>query len=227
MRFRVLAGWMIVGGWSSVSAQTKVDLRTQTKSVDFSNASFTKPVRSGAALPVGCSSGELFYLTTASPGYNLYSCTAANVWTPAGASAPNYSQAFTAQTSVLLTHNLGTANVVVECFDAGNAQVEYATDTIVDSNNVTVTFFAPQSGRCVVNGFGGPSVNRFATAFTAQTSVAVTAATHNLGTGDLSVTCFDGGSPKTRIEPDQVKVDNSNNVTVTFYAAQTGRCVLQ
>ena len=218
---------MIVGGWGGISAQTKVDLRTQTKSVDFSTASFTKPVKSAAVLPVACSSGELFYLSTANPGYNLYYCTSANVWTPAGASAPNYSQSFTAQTSVLLTHNLGTTNVLVECFDSGSARVEYATYTIGNSNNVTVTFFAPQSGRCVVNGYGGPSVNRFASAFTTQTSIVVTAATHNLGTGDLSVTCYDGGSPKTRIEPDQVKVDSGNNVTVTFYAAQTGRCVLQ
>src|SRR5437868_1355332 len=151
MRLRVLACCWIVWGSTGVSGQTKVDLRTQSKSVDFSNASFTKPVRSATALPAGCSPGELFYLSTANPGYNLYYCTAPNVWTPAGASAPNYSQAFTAQTSVLLTHNLGTSNVVVECFDAGNAQVEYATDTVVDSNDVTVTFFAPQSGRCVVN----------------------------------------------------------------------------
>jgi hypothetical protein len=218
---------MIVAGWTSVSAQTKVDLRTQTKSVDFSTASFTKPVKSAPALPVTCSPGELFYLSTANPGYNLYYCTAPNLWTPAGASAPNYSQAFTAQTSVVLTHNLGTENVMVECFDASNAQVEYASYAIVDLNNVTVAFFAPQSGRCVVNGFGGPSVNRFATVFTAQTSIVVTAATHNLGTGDVAVTCYDGGSPKTRIEPDQVRVDSSNNVTVTFYAAQSGRCILQ
>src|SRR5437868_418885 len=153
MRLRVLACCWIVWGSTGVNGQTKVDLRTQSKSVDFSNASFTKPVRSGTALPVGCSSGELFYLSTANPGLNLYYCTAANVWTPAGASAPNYSQAFTAQTTVSLTHNLGTANVMVECFDASNVQVQYANYTIADLNSITVTFFAPQSGRCVVNGF--------------------------------------------------------------------------
>src|SRR5438067_13602817 len=174
MRLRVLALWMIGCGCASVIAQTKVDLRTQTKSVDFSNASFTKPVRSAGALPAGCSAGELFYLSTANPGYNLYYCTTANVWTPAGASAPNYSQAFTAQTTVSLTHNLGTANVMVECFDASNVQVQYANYTIADLNSITVTFFAPQSGRCVVNGFGGPSVVRFASVFTAQTSILVT-----------------------------------------------------
>jgi hypothetical protein len=211
----------------SALAQTKVDLRTQSKSVDFSAATLTKPVRTGTSLPATCSSGEMFYLSSATPGYNLYYCTASNTWTPAGASAPNYSQSFTSQTSVTMTHNLGTSNVVVECYDAGNNGVSYATFTVTDLNHVTVTFFTPQTGRCVVNGFGGQAINRFATAFTSQTSVAITAATHNLGSGDLAVTCYDAGSPKTRVEPDRVQVDAANNVTITFFTAQSGRCILQ
>jgi len=224
---RLLAGWMMAASAAGLVAQTKVDLRTQSKSVDFSAASLTKPVRTGTSLPAGCSASEMFYLTNATAGYNIYYCTASNVWTPAGASAPNYTQSFTAQTSVLIGHNLGTANVVVECYDAANLQVEYATYTVTDLNHVTVTFFTPQTGRCVVNGFGGQAVGRFATAFTSQTSLAITAATHNLGTGDLTVTCYDAGSPKTRIEPDRVQVDPANNVTITFFTAQTGRCILQ
>jgi hypothetical protein len=223
---RILAGWMVASAISGF-AQTKVDLRTQSKSVDFSSASLTKTVRTGTSLPSTCSTSELFYLTSATPGYNLYYCTVANIWTAAGASAPNYSQSFTAQTSVAMTHNLGTANVVVGCYDAGNNEVSYATFTVTDLNHVTVTFFTPQTGRCVVNGFGGQAVSRFATAFTAQTTVAITAATHNLGTGDLAVTCYDAGSPKARIEPDRVQVDASNNVTITFFTAQSGRCILQ
>jgi hypothetical protein len=223
---RLLAGWMIAAAISSL-AQTKVDLRTQSKSVDFSAASLTKPVRSGTSLPATCSAGEMFYLSNATPGYNLYYCTASNVWTPAGASAPNFSQSFTSQTSVTMTHNLGTSNVVVSCYDSSNNEVSYATFTVVDLNNVTATFFTPQTGRCVVNGFGGQAINRFATSFTSQTSLAITAATHNLGTGDLAVTCYDAGSPKTRIEPDRVQIDTSNNVTITFFTAQSGRCILQ
>jgi len=224
---RLLAGWMMAASAAGLVAQTKVDLRTQSKSVDFSAASLTKPVRTGTSLPAVCSASEMFYLTNATAGYNIYYCTASNIWTPAGASAPNYTQSFTAQTSVLIGHNLGTANVVVECYDAANLQVEYATYTVTDLNHVTVTFFTPQTGRCVVNGFGGQAVGRFATAFTLQTSLAITAATHNLGTGDLTVTCYDAGSPKTRIEPDRVQVDPANNVTITFFTAQTGRCILQ
>ena len=224
--YRLLAGWTMVAAISG-QAQTKVDLRTQSKSVDFSAASLTKTVRTGTSLPGTCSASELFYLTNATPGYNLYYCTASNTWTPAGASAPNYAQSFTAQTSVAMNHNLGTSNVVVDCYDSGNLQVSYATVTVTDLNNVTVTFFTPQTGRCVVNGFGGQAISRFATVFTSQTSVSVTAATHNLGTGDLRVTCFDAGSPKSRIEPDRVQVDAANNVTITFFMAQSGRCILQ
>jgi len=176
---------------------------------------------------VACGVGEMFFLTNATPGYNLYYCANSNVWTPAGASSPNYSQSFTAQTSVVLAHNLGTSNIVVDCFDAGNTEVSYATIAITDLNHATVTFFAPQTGRCVVNGFGGQAVNRFVAAFTSQTSVLVTAATHNLGSGDLAVTCYDANSPKTKIEADRIQIDTSNNVTIAFFTAQSGRCILQ
>ena len=153
---RLLTGWIMAAAAACLIAQTKVDLRTQSKSVDFSAASLTKPVRTGTSLPATCSASEMFYLTSATPGYNLYYCTASNIWTPARASAQKYTQSFTA-----------------------------------------------------------------------QTSVSITAATHNLSTGDLAVTCYDAGSPKTRVEPDRVQVDAANTVTITFFAAQTGRCILQ
>jgi hypothetical protein len=36
----------------------------------------------GAALPGTCTVGQVFFLTTATAGFNLYRCTALNVWTP-------------------------------------------------------------------------------------------------------------------------------------------------
>jgi len=65
-------------------AQTKVDLRTQTKDVDFSQAPTTKPVKVGTSLPATCGTGELFFKTNAVPGGNLYLCTALNTWTQSG-----------------------------------------------------------------------------------------------------------------------------------------------
>jgi hypothetical protein len=61
--------------------QTMVDLRTQSKSVDFSTQPSTKPAVVGTALPGTCQTGQLFFNSAASPGANLFGCTAANTWT--------------------------------------------------------------------------------------------------------------------------------------------------
>ncbi|MBZ5609805.1 MAG: hypothetical protein LAP38_16205 [Acidobacteriia bacterium] len=65
----------------STHGQTLVDLRTQSKSIDFSSANTTKPFKSGTALPATCSIGEAFFKTNAPAGSNLYACTALNAWT--------------------------------------------------------------------------------------------------------------------------------------------------
>jgi hypothetical protein len=82
----LLAGLFVLTG-GRMPAQTKVDLKSQTKNVDFSAAPTTKPVKTGTALPGTCTSGELFFKTNAVPGGNLYLCTALNTWTPSGLSS--------------------------------------------------------------------------------------------------------------------------------------------
>lgn len=63
--------------------------------------------------------------------------------------------------------------------------------------------------------------------FTSATSVSVPGSTHNLGTSNLLVQCFDSASPSNLVEPSQVTVDPASfTVTVTFAAATTGRCTL-
>ncbi len=63
------------------SAQTLVDLQTQSKNVDFSGATMTKPFKSGTALPATCGLGEAFFKSNAPAGSNWYACTATNSWT--------------------------------------------------------------------------------------------------------------------------------------------------
>jgi hypothetical protein len=69
---RVIAS--IVFLTSVLSAQTKLDLRTQTNPA-------TKPVKIGTLLPATCFAGDLFLKTTAPSGANLYGCLATNIWT--------------------------------------------------------------------------------------------------------------------------------------------------
>jgi hypothetical protein len=71
------AGWLagILFWGHPLAAQTSVDLPTQSKNVNFQNATSTRPVKTGPALPMTCAQGELFFLTTAAAGANLYGCT--------------------------------------------------------------------------------------------------------------------------------------------------------
>ena len=77
-RYAVLASALLAG---AASGQTLVDLRTQTKSVDFTGATTTKPFKSGTFLPATCTVGEAFFQTNAPAGSNFYACTALNAWT--------------------------------------------------------------------------------------------------------------------------------------------------
>lgn len=70
------AGLLVPAVW----AQTQIDLSKQGRNVDFSTASTTKPAKSGSALPASCSTGEYFFLTSATAGRNTYACVSANTW---------------------------------------------------------------------------------------------------------------------------------------------------
>lgn len=67
---------LITSAW----AQTKVDLRSQSKSVDFSEASSTRPFKSGLTLPTVCAVGDMFFKTNAPAGQNLFGCVSPNNW---------------------------------------------------------------------------------------------------------------------------------------------------
>ena len=81
MRFSRFGGCLLAAAiLTGASAQTRVDLRTQGKSIDFSGVP-TKPFRMGTSLPAVCAVGETFFKTDAAAGSNFYGCTAQNVWT--------------------------------------------------------------------------------------------------------------------------------------------------
>ena len=101
MRNRTFIGfWLLL---SAVQAQTQVDLRTQSKSVDFSAAASTQPAKKGTTLPALCVAGEQFFKTDAAAGQNLYLCATANTWTQSGqipgtVASTNQSNTFTTGT---------------------------------------------------------------------------------------------------------------------------------
>ena len=74
--------WILIAG--TAIAQTRVDLSMQSKSADLSGVGPTKTFQSGSVLPSTCTQGQTFFNSAASPGSNLYGCTALNIWTVMG-----------------------------------------------------------------------------------------------------------------------------------------------
>ena len=66
---------------TSYGQLTQVDLRLQSRNIDFSGASATKPFKSGTGLPGTCAQGEMYYRLDAAAGMNVYGCTTTNSWT--------------------------------------------------------------------------------------------------------------------------------------------------
>jgi len=73
-------------------AQTTINLGTQGRNVDFTNAPYTRPVKTGTSLPASCSPGELFFNLSAAAGQNLTGCAAVNSWIVLGNSSGGITQ---------------------------------------------------------------------------------------------------------------------------------------
>jgi len=80
---RVWLQLALLGGLPVLHAQTMIDLRTQTKSVDFSSAVSTKPSKTVRAAHDMFSGRDVFQYRRPA-GQNLYGCTAANTWSLLG-----------------------------------------------------------------------------------------------------------------------------------------------
>ena len=63
-----------------MSGQTLVNLGTQGRNIDFSNAAETRPTQVGTSLPTTCSTGDLFFNTSGTAGQNLFGCASPNAW---------------------------------------------------------------------------------------------------------------------------------------------------
>ena len=212
---------------ATAHSQTLVDLRTQSKSVDFSAAGSTKPMQTGSALPATCAVGQFFFLTTASAGSNVYACNPANIWTVEGNS---------------LSVTAGTANEVLSSNGSGIQWLALGGDVSGGPGGLTVSRLqgrnlsstAPSSGQVLqwnatTNQWqpAPAQAGNAAYAFTAQVSIMIPGTVHQFGTANLVVDCYDNSTPPQKVEPDKVQISPTTyNVTVNFSTAQTGYCVV-
>ena len=118
---------------------TAIDLKAQSRNVDFTAAASTRPFKSGTALPATCALGEMFYLSSAAAGTNLYGCTAANAWTlEAGSGAQAASQLLdlAASRTSATTLTIGAScSVTTPC----NVRFGSTTHAYTSSTSATIT----------------------------------------------------------------------------------------
>jgi hypothetical protein len=122
----------------TVSGQTQVDLQTQSKRVDFTQAPMTAPVKAGATLPAACTVGQLFYDTDAPAGQNLYGCTAVDTWSLQGGTGGVSSVS-------------GTANEINATTSAGAVTLSLPATVNLGSKTALEL---PHSGVPITNSFG-------------------------------------------------------------------------
>lgn len=142
---------LIILGLPLAFSQTRVDLRTQSKSVDFTGAALTKPVRVGSVLPSTCQPGEFFYNLTAVSGQNLYACASSGLWKATSTSSAVLLQDFLAdlRSSTLLKVgqacstetpcNVRFGSTVYRFQEAANVEVSAGTGLVylyIDHNGV-------------------------------------------------------------------------------------------
>lgn len=77
---RIVIGLLALLAYTTAEAQTRIDLSTQSRHVDFSEALSTRPFKIGSALPSVYTTGDMFFHTNASPTNVIYACTATNTW---------------------------------------------------------------------------------------------------------------------------------------------------
>jgi hypothetical protein len=138
-----------------------------------------------------------------------------------GTNTVPYSANFTSLTSVVLTHNFNSKNIVIACYDTTDQFIEPGSIVLTDTNSATVTFAGPRSGRCVVDGGTGTAPGSYS--FIAQSSLSIV---HNLHTQNVLASCFNQSN--VQIDPSllTLTVVDANTLTVGFPSAQSGRCVV-
>jgi hypothetical protein len=211
----------------AADSQTLVDLRTQSKSVDFSAAASTKPMQTGSSLPSTCAVGQFFFLTTAAAGSNVYACNPANAWTVEG----NGLSVNSSTTNEVLSSNGSSIEWLTLGGDLSGAPGGLTVSRL-QGRNISAT--APSGGQVLqwnaaANQWqpAAGETGNAAYAFTTQVSISIPGTLHQFGTANLVVNCYDNSTPPQQVEPDKIQISPTTyNVTINFSTAQTGYCVV-
>ena len=129
---------------AGLGAQTAIDVKTQTRNIDFSGAISTRPFKTGTTLPATCTTGESFFKSNAPAGQNLYGCTATNTWTGLSGSLTN---------TGVTAGTYGTSSSVAQITVDAQGRITAAADIAVSGGGggSTLPGVGGQAGRFLTN----------------------------------------------------------------------------
>jgi hypothetical protein len=195
-----------------VFGQTRIDLRSQGRNVDFADAAVTRPFTVGTTLPANCSSGAAFFKSDAAAGKNLYLCTATDTWT---LTSGDHS-VVTVATLPPAGANAGKVFIVSDAADKGDC---------TSGGGFTFTACVSDgSGWSPVAGAKPPFVQEFSTP---ATEWAISGASHGLGTRIEVFVQTDDGTNWRRADPSDVSIHKATgDVTVNWATGTVGRMMI-
>jgi hypothetical protein len=178
---------MLVCSGSIFSQPTQIDLRLQSKNIDFSNANATKPFKASTGLPGICSIGEMFYKLDAPAGSNLFACTSQNTWTLQQGGGGSSGASMAAQLGDFLVTRASATNLSI----GGNCSATVPCSARF--GNLVYSF--PSGGSALISGGTG-------TAFIYISGTGILTVGHNL-TATCSAVCV-AQSGVTSFPPDAI-----------------------
>jgi hypothetical protein len=219
--------------------QTLIDLKTQSKSVDFTSAASTKPFKSGGSLPVSCGIGEAFFNTGAPAGRNFYTCTSANTWTLQSANSlpdptGNIDGVLSNDGTIVGWRPIGgDVTGAPQNLRVGALQGRAVASTVPGDGQVlrwnnSAQDWEPGTVSSSGGGGGSAGISNFAKSFSSANTVSITGSQHGLGTSNIIVACYDNTVvPMIRVEPDLVTINQTSyDVVIKFSQPQSGVCVV-
>lgn len=207
----------------AVWAQTRIDLKSQGKSVDFSEAGSTLPSKAGTQLPSTCRTGETYIKTDAAPMPAWYICGPANEWRTANAADKTIANSYTAGARQTFLGNGSAAGLQVSPSSLPDAP--QTGDLVADSGDGNhLKYYNGQSWIAVDSTAG---LSNYEAVFSGQTSITIPGAAHGYGTAAVVVQCYDDSVPSRLVEPSAISVDpNVYDIAIEFAGPQSGRCVV-
>jgi hypothetical protein len=136
-----------------------------------------------------------------------------------------YSQDFTNETSITVSHLLDTISPFVQIYDAENEQVIPQKIKAIDSSSILVEFPTPTSGTIVV-AKGGHIIDAANLSYVAQsfTNTSLVSVTHNFGTDAPIVQVYDNNG--LQIIPQEIRIIDENSLEVEFPVNTSGKVAI-